>query len=549
MLFVRGGCLTCLTEEEVSSMVAGVELTYQTNASAIQMAETIFGDGVTVTGASYSGSSYSSAIYSNGDAVAGNVTPSDTGVILSTGSATRFTNNSSESNLRTNTSVNSGGANNDADFNAITGASTYDASFLEIDFIPDPGMDTMTMQFVFSSEEYPEYTNSIYNDMVGVWINGTHVPLSVANSGTAINSVNDANNENLYNDNTNDQFNTEMDGFTVTMTLTIPLNPDTVNSIKIGIADTGDSNYDSNLLIAADSVQTMLIAEQDFVTMQDGTTKTVDVLGNDINNTAGTLEITHINGVSVVPGDTVVLPSGQQVTLNADGTLTITTDSDIETSSFTYEVQAVDGSGTVLESDVGFVTVDTIPCFVAGTLIETANGQQAVETLAEGDLVMTRDDGLQPLRWMGRRKVPAEGKMAPIFIEANAMGTHNALKVSPLHRILVKDAVAELLFGEEEVLIAAKDLVNDKTIRPVTGGEVEYVHLMFDRHQVIYSEGLATESFLPGPQTTKSFEAEMVEEITTIFPELDVMTGDGYGPAARPLLKRHEAAALRVKVA
>ncbi len=70
------------------------------------------------------------------------------------------------------------------------------------------------LQFVFSSDEYPEYTNSIYNDMVGVWINGTHVPLSVANSGTAINSVNDQNNVNLYNDNTSDQFNTEMDGFT-----------------------------------------------------------------------------------------------------------------------------------------------------------------------------------------------------------------------------------------------------------------------------------------------------------------------------------------------
>lgn len=530
-------------------MVAGVELTYQTNASATQMAETIFGDGVTVTGASYSGSSYSSAIYSNGDAVAGNVTPSDTGVILSTGSATRFTNNSNQSNLSTQTSVNSGGANNDADFNAITGSNTYDASFLTIDFIPDEGMDTMTMQFVFSSEEYPEYTNSVYNDMVGVWINGTHVPLSVADSGTAINSVNDQNNVNLYNDNTSDQFNTEMDGFTVTMTLTIPLQVDTVNTIKIGIADTGDSSYDSNLLIGADTVQTMLVAEQDYVTMQDSTTKSVDILGNDINNTTGTLEITHINGVAVVPGQSVTLTTGQVVMLNADGTISITTDSDFETSSFTYEVQSVDENGNVLQNDVGFVTVETIPCFVSGTMIETVDGPRAVETLDEGDMVMTRDDGLQPLRWTGRRTVPATGKMAPIRLAANVLGQHNALMVSPLHRILVKDAVAELLFGEDEVLIAAKDLVNDTTIRPVEGGEVEYVHLMFDRHQVIYSEGLPTESFLPGPQTCKSFEAEIVEEITTIFPELDVMTGEGYGPAARPLLKRYEAEALRRRVA
>lgn len=525
-------------------MVAGVELTYDTDASALQMANTIFGNGVTVTGASYSGSSYSSAIYSNGDAVAGNVTPSDTGVILSTGSATRFTNNSSQSNLSTQTSVNSGGANNDADFNAVAGTSTYDASYLTVDFTPDPGMDTMTMQFVFSSDEYPEYSGSIYNDMVGVWINGTHVPLSISSTETAVGSVNQNNNINLYNDNTSDQFNTEMDGFTVTMTLTIPLVPNATNTIKIGIADVADSSYDSNVLIAADSVQTMLVAAQDLVTMQDSTTKTVDVLDNDINNTTGSLVITHINGQAVTAGQTITLTTGQTVKLNADGTFDITTDSDFETSSFTYEVASVDSSGNVLETDVGFVTVETIPCFVAGTMIDTPDGPRAVESLTAGDLVVTRDDGPQPLRWTGMRAVPATGKMAPICIRENALGIHGEIMVSPLHRVLVKDVLAELMFGEAEVLIAAKDLVNDHSIRAVEGGEVDYVHLMFDRHQVIYSEGLATESFLPGPQTTKSFEAEIVEEIATIFPELDLLTGEGYGPAARPMLKRYEAEAL-----
>ncbi len=530
-------------------MVAGTELTYDTSASAFQMAETIFGNGVTVTGASYSGSSYSSAIYSNGDAVAGNVTPSDTGVILSTGSATRFTNNSTESNLSTQTSVNSGGANGDSDFDAIAGTSTYDASFLTVDFIPDQDVDTMTMQFVFSSDEYPEYTNSIYNDMVGVWINGTHVPLSIASSGTAINSVNQNNNINLYNDNTQDQFNTEMDGFTITMTLTIPLTPNAVNSIKIGIADVGDSSYDSNVLIGANSVQTMLVAEQDYVTMQDGVTKTVDVLGNDINNTSGTLQITHINGQPVVVGQEITLPTGQKVKLNADGTFDITTDSDFEVSSFTYEVQSVDTNGNVLETDVGFVTVETIPCFVAGTMIETADGLRPVESLQLDDLVMTRDDGLQPVRWIGRRVVPAVGKMAPVEIAENALGQHGALRLSPLHRVLIKDALAEVLFGEDEVLVTARDLVNDRTIRVCEGGEVEYVHVMFDRHQVIYSEGLPTESFLPGPQTTKSFEQDIIREIEEIFPELNASTGEGYGPAARPLLKRYEAEALIREVA
>ncbi|MBT8412213.1 MAG: choice-of-anchor L domain-containing protein, partial [Octadecabacter sp.] len=291
-------------------MVAGVELDYNTNASAMQMANTIFGDGVTVNSATYSGASGSSAIYSNGDAVAGNVTPSDTGVILSTGNAGSFTNNSWwQSNFSSQTSTNTSGPNNDSDFNAIAGTSTYDASFLVVDFTPTD--DVMTMQFVFSSEEYPEYTNSIYNDMVGVWINGTHVPLSISSSPTAIGAVNQSNNINLYNDNTSDQFNTEMDGFTVTMTLTIPVNVGVINTIKIGIADVADSNYDSNLLIAANSVQTELVAVQDFVTMQDSVTKTVDVLGNDIDNTGGTLTVTHINGTPVVAGQTITLPTGQ----------------------------------------------------------------------------------------------------------------------------------------------------------------------------------------------------------------------------------------------
>lgn len=524
-------------------MVAGNELTYSTGASALDMANEIFGDGVTIQSASYTGSNYSSAIYSNGDALAPNVTPSDTGVILSTGRASHFTNqNWRQSNLSSNRSTDTGGEDNNADFNAIAGTNTYDAAYLDVDFTPTG--DTMTMQFVFSSEEYPEFSGSIYNDMVGVWVNGTHVPLAISDSPTAVGAVNQTNNVNLFQDNTNDQFNTEMDGFTLTMTLTIPVNPGVLNSIRIGIADVSDSEYDSNLLIAGDSIQTQLIADQDLVTMVDSGTKTVDVLANDINGTTGTLTITHINGIAVTAGQTITLPTGQTVTLNADGTLEITTDSDDETSSFTYDVAAIDSAGNVLDTDTGFVTVDTIPCFVAGTMIETVEGLKAVETLSIGDLIITRDDGPQPLRWIGQRTVPAIGKMAPIRIAADALGEHDELMLSPLHRILIKDALAELMFGEEEVLIAARDLVNDYNIRQKEGGEVSYVHIMFDRHQVVYSGGLATESFLPGPQTTKSFEAEIVDEICAVFPELDPMTGEGYGPAARPLLKRYEAEAL-----
>jgi len=520
-------------------MVAASELNYNLNASATQMAETIFGDGVTVTGASYTGSWYSSGTYSGGDSIAPGATPADTGVILSTGAASWYTNSSGQSNQSSSTGYNSGGPNGDADFDDVAGATTYDASYLEVDFIPTG--DTMTMQFVFASDEFPEYSNTVYNDMVGVWINGQHVPLSVTQTQTAVGEINQNENINLYKDNTSDQYNTEMDGLTVTMTLTIPVTPNEVNSIKIGVADVTDSVYDSNLLIAADSVQTDLVAIDDTITMQEGTTKTLDVLGNDLNPTGGTLEITHINGVAVTAGDSVTLASGQTVTLNADGTFDITTDTDNDTVSFTYGIQAVNPSGNAYLSDTGFVTVETIPCFVAGTLIRTPDGEVPVETLTPGDLVLTQDDGAQPLRWIGMRRVAATGDLAPIRIAAGALGAHDTLWVSPQHRVFLNDTRAELLFGEGEVLVAAKHLVNDSTIRAVSGGEVEYVHLLFDRHQVLWSNGLLTESFLPGPQTTSALERDVVAEICTLFPDLDPDTGAGYSPAARRTLRAYEA--------
>ncbi len=512
-------------------------LPVNTGASATLMAQEIFGSGVTVVNASYSGDRNSLGIYNNGDSVSPGVTPSNTGVILSTGRVRDFTNNSGQTNQSTNTSTNTSGVNNSADFNALAGTSTYDAAILDVDFIPTGY--TMTIQFVFSSEEYPEYAGSIYNDVVGVWINGTHVPLSVGNGSTSVGNINHTNNINLYQDNTADQFNTEMDGFTITMTLTIPVNPGVVNSIRIGIADTADSNYDSSLLIAGDSLQTVLIANDDSLTISIGGTRTLDVLDNDGSASGGTLTITHINGVAVTEGSSVTLATGQVITLNADATFTIQTDMDVENVSFTYGIQDTSG-----QTDTGIVNVNTVPCFVAGTLIRTPAGDVPVETLAPGDLVSTVDDGPQPLRWTGSRTVEGRGKQAPIRLAPGALGRHGGLLLSPQHRVMIRDTYAELIFGAAEVLVAAKDLVNDRSILRQECDSVTYVHILFDKHQVIYSEGLTTESFLPGPQTTNCFEQPLIDEICTIFPELDPHSGDGYGPAVRPGLRKFEARAL-----
>ena len=513
-------------------MVRARELNYNTNASAVEMAEAIFGTGVSVVDATYSGWSQSSAIYSGGDSRAPGATPSDSGVILSTGRASHFTRSGGDPNRSTQTSTNTPGESNNADFNAAAGTNTYDASYLDVSFIPDT--DVMTMQFVFSSEEFPEFQNSVYQDVVSVWVNGEQVLMEVGNGQANPSNISSSINENLYLDNAGDDYNTEMDGLTITMTLTMRVNPGEVNDIRVGIADVSDSSYDSNLLIAADSVQTDLVAMTDNIFVEPDSSKTIDVLANDVNNSGGTLTITHINGTEVTGGSVVTLNTGQQVQLNADGTLTLVGDGDIEDFNFTYQVT----NGTI--SDTGFVNASSIPCFVAGTLIRTPYGEVPVEELMPGDLVETRDEGPQPLSWTGGRSVSAEGDFAPIRIAADTFGKHGALIVSPQHRVLVRGAFAELFFGEDEVLVAAKDLVNGRSVTCCPGGDVTYVHLMFDRHQVVYSAGLETESFLPGPQMVNLFEQPAAEEICALFPELDPETGAGYSAAARPALRSYE---------
>ncbi len=131
-------------------------------------------------------------------------------VILSTGDASDFTNSggggwwwggsSTNTNQATNTSTNTSGEDNNTVFNDIVGANTYDAAYLDVKFVPTG--DTMTMQFVFSSEEYPEYINSIYNDAVIVIVNGEEVEVEVGSGNASISTVNTTNNSNLYLDNT-----------------------------------------------------------------------------------------------------------------------------------------------------------------------------------------------------------------------------------------------------------------------------------------------------------------------------------------------------------
>lgn len=216
----------------------------------------------------------------------------------------------------------------------------------------------------------------------------------------------------------------------------------------------------------------------------------------------------------------------------------------------TFQDIDVDGDGLITAGEAADGAFSNslnawIPiCFTRGTLIETPQGPRFIETLHEGDMVNTLDHGAQPIRWIGRRRVPARDGMAPVRIAAGALGNIRDLMVSQNHRMLVRGARAELLFGESEVLIAAKHLTDGKAIRIEEGGSVEYIHFLFDRHEIVFAEGCPSESLFPGQQTLGSVDAEARSEIMALFPELG--TRDCIGQTARPAMRGFEAQALRL---
>lgn len=521
-------------------MVAASELNVDTSASAVEMADAMFGSGVTVTSASFTGAGNASGIYTGGLSTGPNVMPSDTGVILSTGDARDFTNSTGEANQSGSTTSNNG-TPGDADLTAIAGVPTFDAAIFEATFIPEG--DTLTMQIVFSSEEYLEFVNSGFNDATAVFVNGVQAELTVGDGDITINNVNTTSNENLYIDNpqATSPFNTEMDGFTVTLSLTAPVNAGVENTIKIGIADGGDRAYDSNLLIVGDSIQTALIAEDDAVSTVPLGTETLDILANDQSSVGGTLTITQINGVPVVAGSEVVLPTGETITVNADGTITVMADEDPGTNTFTYQV--TDEAGN---TDTAFVTIDTVPCFAKGTMIRTMYGDMPVEDLRARDRVITRDSGTQVLRWIGQRTVEAVGAYAPVRVPARALGSHGELLLSQQHRVLVRGAPAQLYSESSEMLVSALMLAEAGLAEVVEDyGEVTYYHLLFDRHEIIWSNGLETESYFPSDTTVDAFSEETRDEILALFPELETRGDLAYGKTARRVARWYEVSSLK----
>ncbi len=181
----------------------------------------------------------------------------------------------------------------------------------------------------------------------------------------------------------------------------------------------------------------------------------------------------------------------------------------------------------------------SVVCFAAGTLIDTPDGPRAVETLAPDDVVLTASAGAQPIRWAGATTVVAQRDLAPIVISKGTLGNERDLVVSPQHCVLLNDWRAELLYGQDEVLVRAVDLLGMDGVYRKPGGLVTYCHILLDNHHVVCAHGIWSETLYPGSVTMATVDPSAQAEIAKLFPDLAA-----YGPKAAPCLRQFEAQVL-----
>lgn len=340
----------------MSSDKSATKLTITTGMAALAMANEMFGEGVKVVSAKYSGDKSSAGIYNDGLHDASGVAPSNSGVILSTGHASDFTNSSGPANQDPDTTSQVNGVNGDKGLNGIAGTATYDAAILEAEFIPTGNV--LSMQLVFSSEEYLEWVSKGFNDAVGIWVNGKLAKMTVGDGEISIDNINNTSNQNLFRDNTKSIYNTEMDGLTVVVNVKAEVNIGEINTIRIGIADAGDRAYDSNLLIVGDSLQTVLIAHDDIGAVAAKSIQVIDLLANDTFPDGSKMRVSQINGQDMAVGETLTLTTGEKLTLNADYTLTVVATATMAGTANTLSYTIIDQNGT---TDTAFVTIVISP--------------------------------------------------------------------------------------------------------------------------------------------------------------------------------------------
>ncbi|OWU83921.1 hypothetical protein ATO6_16025 [Oceanicola sp. 22II-s10i] len=203
---------------------------------------------------------------------------------------------------------------------------------------------------------------------------------------------------------------------------------------------------------------------------------------------------------------------------------------EVDSTGHVAEIFALPFASLKRRTDYRLVGIDTenqlrrfaeVACvsFTRGTRITMASGMQVpIEDLEVGDRVLTRDDGVQQVRWIGHSTVRAVGEFAPIQISAGTLNNEHDLLVSPDHRLFIYQREDTLGAGRHEVLVRARHLLNGDTITQHEGGFVEYFQLLFDSHQIIYAEGIAAETLLVDTRTRPALPPELDARLAAALP-------------------------------
>ena len=231
--------------------------------TANQLAGLLVGTGPkapTISNVVFTGDSKGSGSFSGGSGIVG----FESGVILGSGRVIDVIGPNTYDNTTWDL-----GLPGDSDLNGlIPGYTTYDATVLEFDFECSEGTggeDVIYFSYVFTSEEYNEYVNRIYNDVFGFFLNGANIallpgtstPVSINNvnngysPGGGLPGANPSNPAYYINNDLNDGgpfVDIEADGLTIVLDAESSVNPG-VNHLRLAIADAGDHVWDSWVFI------------------------------------------------------------------------------------------------------------------------------------------------------------------------------------------------------------------------------------------------------------------------------------------------------------
>ena len=208
-------------------------------------------------------------------------------------------------------------------------------------------------------------------------------------------------------------------------------------------------------------------------------------------------------------------------------------------------------------SGAGAIEAGGVICFTPETRIATPVGSRLIRSLRPGDWVLTKDNGPQEILWTGSRRMTgarlyAMPHLRPVRFRAGAYGVGRPepdLLVSPQHRMLLRGPSAQALFNTPEVLVRAQDLINDTTVTvDYALREVTYVHILLERHNIVFANGLETESFHPSNTALDMIEDEQREGLLGLLPQI-ADNPQSYGDYARRNLSASEASILRHDVA